>query len=92
MGIENIQKQKNEWKRKGWSIPELRGRKQDWFAIVVELVEILDKNSVVDLSSSPNLSSTNTTYPWRVYAPFLKGVGLVSNKSEIGRASCRGRV
>lgn len=49
MGIENIQKQKNEWKRKGWSIPELRGRKQDWFAIVVELVEILDKNSVVDL-------------------------------------------
>ena len=83
MGIENIQKQKNEWKRKGWSIPELRGRKQDWFAIVVELVEILDKNSVVDLSSSPNLSSTNTTYPWRVYAPFLKGVGLVSNKSGL---------
>lgn len=83
MGIENIQKQKNEWKRKGWSIPELRGRKQDWFAIVVELVEILDKNSAVDLSSSPNLASTNTTYPWRVYAPFLKGVGLVSNKSGL---------
>lgn len=83
MGIENIQKQKNEWKRKGWSIPELRGRKQDWFAIVVELVEILDKNSAVDLSSSPNLASTNTTYPWRVYAPFLKGGGLVSNKSGL---------
>ena len=83
MEIENIQKQKNEWKRKGWSIPELRGRKQDWFAIVVELVGILDKNSVVDLSSSPNLSSTNTTYPWRVYAPFLKGVGLVINKSGL---------
>lgn len=81
MKIENIQKQKNEWKRKGWSIPELRGRKQDWFAIVAELVEILDKNSVADLGSSADLSSTDTTYPWRVYAPFLKGAGLVSNKS-----------
>lgn len=81
MEIENIQKQKNEWKRKGWSIPEFRGKKQDWFAIVVELVGMLDRNSIVDLRTSPNLSSANTTYPWRVYAPFLKGVGLVMNKS-----------
>ena len=81
MDKEKIQKQKNEWKRRGWSIPELRGRKQDSFEIVLELAEILDKNAVADLSSAPNLSSTNDTYPWRVYAPFLKGVGLVSNKS-----------
>ena len=25
----DIQKQKSEWKRKGWSIPELRGGKQE---------------------------------------------------------------
>lgn len=81
MEIEKIQKQKSEWKRKGWSIPELRGGKRDWFAIVAELVEILDKNVVADLSSSADLSSADTAYPWRVYAPFLKGAGLVSNKS-----------
>lgn len=33
----DIQKQKSEWKRKGWSIPELRGGKQEWFNIVTEL-------------------------------------------------------
>ena len=27
MGNEEIQRQRSEWKRKGWSIPELRGRK-----------------------------------------------------------------
>lgn len=83
MEIDFIQKQKNEWKRKGWSIPEFRGRKQDWFSMVVELIDILAKNSIADLSSSPELSSTNTTYQWRVFAPFLKGLGLVSNKSGL---------
>lgn len=46
-----------------------------------ELVGMLDRNSIVDLRTSPNLSSANTIYPWRVYASFLKGVGLVMNKS-----------
>ena len=40
-----IWQQKNEWKRKGWSIPEIRGRKQEWFSIVVELVDLLSKKS-----------------------------------------------
>lgn len=31
----------------------------------------------------PDLSFTNTSYPWRVYSPFLKGIGLVSNKSGL---------
>lgn len=81
VGNEEIQRQRSEWKRKRWSIPELRGRKQNWFSIVVELVEILHKNSIADLSSVPNLSFSDTTYLWRVYAPFLKGLGLVSNKA-----------
>ena len=81
MGNEEIQRQRSEWKRKGWSIPELRGRKQDWFSIVIELVEILHKNSVADLSLAPDLSFSGTTYSWRIYAPFLKGLGLVSNKA-----------
>lgn len=83
MIIKDVQKQRIEWKRKGWSIPELRGRKQRWFDIVVELIELLDKNSVADLSTIPNLNATDESYSWRVYAPFLKGVGMVSNKSGL---------
>ena len=83
MKILDIQKQKAEWKRKGWSIPELRGGKQDWFALVVELICLIEKSSIADLSLSPMLSSTGNAYPWRVYAPFLKGVGLVCNKSGV---------
>lgn len=26
----DIQKQKSEWRKKGWSIPDLRGGKQVW--------------------------------------------------------------
>ena len=36
MLIQDIKKQKNEWKRKGWAIPELRGSKQDWYATAIE--------------------------------------------------------
>ncbi len=83
MKINDIQKQKAEWKRKGWSIPELRGGKQDWFTLVVELVRLIEKNSVTDLSLLPVLPSISNIYPWRVYAPFLKGLGLVCNKSGV---------
>ncbi len=79
----DIQKQKFEWKRKGWSIPELRGGKQEWFHIVTELIKKIAITSIADMNLSPELESTNTSYPWRTYAPFLKGVGLVSNHSGI---------
>ena len=83
MKIADINKQRSEWKRKGWSIPELRGGKQEWFNVVVELVKIIGTNSVVDLSSTPELKMVDTLYPWRTYAPFLKGIGLVSNRSGV---------
>ena len=79
----DIQKYKFEWKRKGWSIPELRGGKQEWFNIVTELIKKIAITSIADMSLSPELESTNTSYPWRTYAPFLKGVGLVCNHSGI---------
>ena len=79
----DIQKQKSEWKRKGWSIPELRGGKQEWFNIVTELIKEVATTSIADMNLSPKLESTNTSYPWRTYAPFLKGVGLVRNHSGI---------
>ncbi|NCB93389.1 MAG: hypothetical protein EOM40_12655 [Clostridia bacterium] len=83
MNIENVQKQKSEWKRKGWSIPEFRGKKQDWFSIALELVEILNNNSVADLSSSPNLSASDTIYPWRVYKIDAFGVGMREANQKI---------
>lgn len=79
----DIQKQKSEWKRKGWSIPELRGGKQEWFNIVTELIKKTTITSIADMGLSPELESSNTSYPWRTYAPFLKGIGLISNHSGI---------
>lgn len=83
MTIPSIQQQKTEWKRKGWSIPELRGKKQEWFQIVSALVGILSKSPVGDLNLCPDASCVTIEYPWRVYAPFLKGLGLISNRSGI---------
>ena len=83
MTTPSIQQQKTEWKRKGWSIPELRGKKQDWFQIVSALVEILSKSPVGDLNLCPDVTSVTIDYPWRVYAPFLKGLGLISNRTGI---------
>ena len=42
MEIKDIQKQKSEWKRKGLSIPELRGSKAEWYEIVCELIKKLE--------------------------------------------------
>ena len=44
MNREDNQKQKSEWKRKGWSIPEFRGKKQEWFSIVLELIWCVQQN------------------------------------------------
>lgn len=81
MPASDIQQQKAEWKRKGWSIPELRGGKQEWFSLVVELVQLIGSGSVGDLSLCPSLSTVSTVYPWRTYTPFLKGIGLICNRS-----------
>ena len=95
MEVSDLQRQKAEWKRKGWSIPELRGGKQEWFHLVAELVQFIGNSSVGDLSLCPDLKTVRADYPWRTYAPFLKGIGLVSNRSgtlsltEIGIKFCQ---
>ncbi len=83
MEIKDVLKQKVEWKRKGWTIPELRGSKQEWYEIVNALVGKLAENNVVDMNSTPDLKSESSIYTWRIYAPFLKGIGLASNKAEL---------
>lgn len=84
MKITDLQKQKVEWKRKGWAIPEFRGSKQDWFNTVIELIQLIDSSPLADLSVTPKLESTDSAYPWRMYVPFLKGLDLVfSNTGNV---------
>lgn len=83
LGIDtaDIQTQRNEWRRKGWAVPDLRGSKQEWFAVVKDLVNLVGENQANDLDSIPQLSSSANPQTWRSYAPFLKGVGLVNNQA-----------
>lgn len=77
----DIQKQKNEWRKKSWSIPDLRGSKQVWYTLVKKLVELVDAGQAYDLDSFPDIYEITQPQSWRTYAAFLKGVGLVSNQA-----------
>ncbi|MDE5778100.1 MAG: restriction endonuclease [Lachnospiraceae bacterium] len=77
----DIQKQKNEWRKKSWSIPDIRGGKQIWYALVKKLVELVDLGQAYDLDSFPDIYEITQPQSWRTYATFLKGVGLVRNQA-----------
>lgn len=79
MTTSNLQMQKSEWRKKSWSIPDLLGSKQEYFSLVSQLVILLDTNEVVDVETIPALKNISTPRAWREYAPFLKGIGFVSN-------------
>lgn len=78
---QELNKKKIEWRKKGWSIPDLRGGKNKWFTLVKNLITLLGKNEFNDLDSIPNISEVDRLQPWRIYVPFLKGMGLVINQS-----------
>lgn len=86
----DIQKQRAEWRRKGWSVPDLRGGKQSWFSLVKKLVELVGSGQANDLDAFPDINVISSSQPWRSYAPFLRGIGLVNNQagalclSEVG--------
>ena len=90
MKTTSVQQQKTEWRKKGWSIPDLRGSKHIWYNLVVGLTIELGKNQVTDLDSIPDISDIPQIQPWRVYTPFLKSVGLVINQSGLLRLSSLG--
>lgn len=79
--VTDIQRQRVEWRRKGWTIPDLRGGKQSWYSLVNELVELVANGQASDLDIIPSIESISNPQPWRSYAPFLKGVGLASNQA-----------
>lgn len=86
----DVQRQRNEWKRKGWAIPEMRGSKQEWFAVTKELIQLVGKNQANELDSVPPLTSSANPQTWRCYATFLKGIGLVNNQAGLLRLSDEG--
>lgn len=79
--IFDIQKQKNEWRKKGWSIPDIRGGKQIWYTLVKKLVELVDSGQAYDLDSVPDIYEITQPQSWRTYAAFLKG-GRICKKSS----------
>lgn len=70
-------RQKIEWRKKAWSIPDLRGSKHDWFTLTRELLKLVENGQAVELDSYPQINSISNLQTWRTYAAFLKGMGLV---------------
>ena len=50
----NKQKKRSEWRRKGWTIPDLRGKKTEWFILVKNLITLINDNNISDLSLIDN--------------------------------------
>ena len=90
VNVVDVQTQKNEWRRKGWTIPDFRGSKQEWFAVAQELIKLVSENQANDLDAIPQLDSTSNPQTWRTYTGFLKGIGLVSNQAGMLRLSKEG--
>ena len=77
----DIQKQKSEWRKKSWSIPDIRGSKRVWYELVKKLVELVGAGQAYDLDSFPDIDEITQPQSWRTYAAFLKGIGLVKNQA-----------
>ena len=73
--------QKNEWRKKGWSLPDIRGGKQVWFLLICELVKQISNGQANDLDAIPAIQGVEDVQPWRTYASFLKTIGLAKNRA-----------
>ena len=73
----------NEWRRKSWSIPDLRGGKTNWFILVKNLIILVGENKANNLDTVPIIPEIEYVQTWRTYLPFLKGMGLVSNQAGV---------
>ena len=76
-------RQKIEWRKKAWSIPDLRGSKHDWLTLTKELLKLVEDGQAVELDSCPQINSISNLQTWRTYAAFLKGMGLVKNQAGV---------
>ena len=52
----DMSRQKTEWRKKAWSIPDLRGSKHDWFTLTRDLLKLVENGQAVELDSYPQIS------------------------------------
>ena len=76
-------RQRIEWRRKAWSIPDLRGSKQNWFVLTKGLLELVESGQAAEPDSCPQIDSLSDLQTWRTYAAFLKGMGLAKSRSGV---------
>ena len=72
----------SEWKKKSWSIPDLRGGKQLWIQLVFGLIEYIGQNESCSITDYPEIPDVSNVQTMREYFPFLKGIGLVRKQSN----------
>lgn len=39
--VKDVRQERIQWRKKSWSIPDLRGGKQNWFSVIKELVMLI---------------------------------------------------
>lgn len=49
--------------------------------MVMKLVDLVGDNQANDLDDIPDITMISNSQPWRSYAPFLRGIGLVNNQA-----------
>lgn len=81
--VKDVRQERIQWRKKSWSIPDLRGGKQNWFSVIKELVMLIRNGEAINLDVAPELNCISEKYSWRVYAPFLKGIGLAKNQAGV---------
>ena len=75
----NLQKQRNDWRRKSWTIPDLRGGKSAWFSMVKDLVVSIGSGQAANLDDA----SIPDSQSWRLHVSFLRWAGLANNQSGV---------
>lgn len=85
-----IQNQINEWRRKSWSLPDIKGGKQNYFVLIKGLVELLGNDKISNLDTIPQIPGISDLSPWRSYTAFLKRLGLAVNQTGALRLSPAG--
>lgn len=102
----SLAEQRALWRKQAASLPPLRGGKNTWVPLTLELVEQIGAGKAIDMAIRPELPSrifaaaprqvgaTPLTHPltWLEYSKFLKGIGLAYVENEELRLTPQGQL
>ena len=77
----DLQRQRIEWRRKSWTIPDLRGGKQAWFSVVKDIIDLVGSGQATNLDTYPDAHGIPDLQTWRLHTSFLRWAGLIDNQS-----------